>query len=84
MIEQAIGSSIRKESHIMSIRPSSVEQVVSPAQVWARLSTDLQLHVVRLLAELAAHFVLSQAEHVRQTRKESADGLISLAEQDPA
>lgn len=68
----------------MSVHPSSAEQVVPPAQVWTRLSTDLQLHVVHLLAELAAHFVLAQAEYVRPTRKESGDACSSRTGQDPA
>ena len=59
-------------------------QVISPTQVWAHLSTDLQLHVVHLFAQLAAHFVLAQAEPVHQTRKETTDGLSSVTEQDPA
>jgi hypothetical protein len=83
MIEQAIGFSIRKEGRIMSVHLSSAEQVVLPAQVWTRLSTDLQLHVVHLLAELAAHWVLAQAESVPPTRKESGDACSSLTQQDP-
>ncbi len=59
-------------------------QMTTPTQVWVHLSTDLQLQVVHLLAQLAAHFVLTQAEPVQQVRKESTDGLSSVTEQDPA
>ena len=57
-------------------------QMVSPTQVWTHLSPDLQLRIVHLLAQLAAHFVLAQAEPVHQTRKETTDGLSSSTEQD--
>ncbi len=48
-------------------------QIVSPAGVWVHLSTDLQVQAVRLLAQLAAHLVLAQAEPIQQERKEACD-----------
>ena len=68
----------------MAMDSPTPNQMVSPTQVWAHLSTDLQLQIVQLLAQLAAHFVLAQAEPVQQTRKETTDGLSSITEQDPA
>ena len=68
----------------MAIYGSRTDQVISPAQVWTHLSTDLQVHVVRLLAQLAAHLVLAEGEHAQQARKETRDALTSLAKQDPA
>jgi len=67
----------------MAMDSPTPKQMVSPTQVWAHLSTDLQLHVVYLFAQLATHFVLAQAEPVQQARKEPTDGLSSIAEQDP-
>ena len=61
----------------------TAEQMVSPAQVWSHLSSDLQVHVVRLLAQLAAHLVLAEEEHAQHVRKENRDALSSIAEQDP-
>ena len=68
----------------MAMDASTADQMVSPAQVWTHLSTDLQVHVVRLLAELAAHLVLAEGEHTQQVRKETRDALSPIAEQDPA
>ena len=68
----------------MTMDSPTPNQMVSPTQVWAHLSTDLQVHIVQLFAQLAAHFVLAQAEPVHQTRKETTDGLSSTTEQDSA
>ena len=84
MIEEATRLSILKERSIMAMDSSNVDQMVSPAQVWTHLSTDLQAHVVRLLAQLAAHLVLTEGQHPQIARKETRDGLSSIAEQDPA
>ena len=37
----------------------SADQRVSPTQVWAQLTPDLQVHIIRLVAQLAAHLVLA-------------------------
>jgi hypothetical protein len=75
---------ILKEELIMAMDSPVSNQVISPTQVWAHLSTDLQLHVVHLFAQLAAHFVLAQTEPAQQVaRKETTDGLSSITEQDP-
>ena len=85
MIELATRLSILKEAVIMAIRDfPPAEQMVSPAQVWTHLSSDLQVHVVRLLAQLAAHLVLAEGERTPPGRKETGDGLSSLTQQDPA
>jgi hypothetical protein len=84
MIELATRLSILKEGSIMAMDSSTADQMVSPAQVWTHLSTDLQVHVVRLLAQLAAHLVLTEGQHPQPARKETRDGLLSIAEQDPA
>jgi hypothetical protein len=45
------------------VTPSSpTDSLVSPAQVWARLATDLQLRAIRLMAQLALNLVATQAE----------------------
>ena len=72
----------------MAMHSSTTDQVISPAQVWPRLSTDLQVHVIRLLAQLAAHLVLteteSEEEHAHHPRKETPDALSAVTQQDPA
>ena len=83
MIKLATRLTILKEAAIMAMDSSTADQLVSPAQVWTHLSTDLQVHVVRLLAQLAAHLVLAEEEHAHHARKENRDALSSIAEQDP-
>ena len=69
----------------MAMHSSTTDPMVSPAQVWRHLSTDLQVHVIRLLAQLAAHLVLTETEeeHAHYTRKETRDALSSVTQQDP-
>ena len=69
----------------MAMHSSTTDPLVSPAQVWRHLSTDLQVHVIRLLAQLAAHLVLTETEeeHAHPTRKETGDALSSITQQDP-
>ena len=74
MIELATCLSILKKGAIMAIHSSTADHMVTPAQVWTYLSTDLQVHVIRLLAQLAAH----------HARKETRDALSSITQQDPA
>lgn len=68
----------------MATNSSRAPQLVSPTGVWAHLPTDLQIQVVRLLAELAAHLVLAQAEPIHQQRKETCDAFLSIHQQNPA
>ena len=72
----------------MAMHSSTTDQVISPAQVWPRLSTDLQVHVIRLLAQLAVHLVLTETataeEHAHHPRKETRDALSAVTQQDPA
>ena len=72
----------------MAMHSSTADQLVSPTQVWRHLSTDLQVHVIRLLAQLAAHVVLSESEteeeHAHHPRKETRDALSAVTQQDPA
>ena len=72
----------------MAMHYPTPDQVISPAQVWPRLSTDLQVHVIRLLAQLAAHLVLTETgtaeEHAHHPRKETRDALSAVTQQDPA
>jgi hypothetical protein len=85
MIERATCLSILKEETIMAMHSSTTDHMVSPAQVWRHLSTDLQVHVIRLLAQLAAHLVLSatEEEHAQLARKEIPDALSAVTQQDP-
>lgn len=86
MIELAACLSILKEETIMAMHSSTTDHLVSPAQVWRHLSTDLQVHVIRLLAQLAAHLVLSETEeeHAQLVRKETRDALPTVTKPDPA
>jgi hypothetical protein len=83
MIEGILCICILKEEFIMAMGSPIPNQMTTPIQVWTHLSTDLQVQVVHLLAQLAAHFVLAQAEPVQQARKETIDGPSSITEQDP-
>ena len=85
MIELTTCLSILKEDPIMAMHSSTTDHMVSPAQVWRQLSTDLQVHVIRLLAQLAVHLVLSatEEEHVQLARKETRDALSAVTQQDP-
>jgi hypothetical protein len=86
MIERATCLSILKEEPIMAMDSSPTDHLVCPTQVWRQLSTDLQVHVIRLLAQLAAHLVLTEAEEERAqlARKETRDALSAVTQQDPA
>jgi len=88
MIELATCLSILKEETIMAMHSSPTDHLVSPAQVWRHLSTDLQVHVIRLLAQLAAHLVLSETEteeeRAQLVRKETRDAPPTVTQQDPA
>jgi hypothetical protein len=68
----------------MVTNSSRASQMVSPASVWAHLSSDLQVQVVQHLAQLAAHLVLAQAEPAQQERKEACDGVFDIQRQNPA
>ena len=84
MIELRTYVCLFEEGFIMVSDFPSADQRVSPAQVWAQLSPDLQVHIIRLVAQLAAHLVLAEEEHPQHPRKETRDALSSIAEQDPA
>ena len=84
MIERTMSVCVLKEGFIMATDFPSADQRVSPAQVWAQLSPDLQVHIIRLVAQLAAHLVLAEEEHAQHVRKETSDALSSITEQDPA
>ncbi len=86
MIELATCLSILKKGALMAIHSSTADHMVAPAQVWTYLSTDLQVHVIRLLAHLAAHLVLTETEeeHAHHARKETHDAPSFITQQDPA
>ena len=58
----------------MDAHPLPIDQLVSPAQVWAHLTTDLQVRAIRLMAQLALNLVavpderlLEESDHVSLT-----------------
>lgn len=59
---------------------SPVDQPVTPAQVWASLSTDLQSHAIRLLAQLACTYAATQTE---PPSPEVSQVIAPLSNQDP-
>jgi len=83
MIERTMSVCVLEEGFIMATDFLSAAQRVSPTQVWAQLTPDLQVHIIRLVAQLAAHLVLAEEEHAHHARKENRDALSSIAEQDP-
>jgi hypothetical protein len=74
MIELTTYVCILEEGFIMATDFPSADQRVSP---------DLQVHIVRFVAQLAAHLVLAEEEQAHHARKETCDALSSIAEQDP-
>jgi len=56
----------------MSIQSSSTSCSTSPAQVWARLATELQERAIRLMAQLAFNLVAAQPEWPDVKNKESS------------
>jgi hypothetical protein len=60
--------------------PSPVAPSVAPAQVWVTLSTDLQSHAIRLLAQLACTYAATQIE---PPSPEVPHVLAPVANQDP-
>jgi hypothetical protein len=83
MIEPAICFISFKEGSIMGPGSSPVDQVVLPAQVWARLSTHLQQQVVHLVARLATQLILAEEEHLSPAQKEAQDVIPSTTLQGP-
>jgi hypothetical protein len=59
---------------------SPVHPSVTPAQVWATLSTDLQFHAIRLLAQMACTYAATQPE---PPGPEVPHVLAPVANQDP-
>jgi hypothetical protein len=59
---------------------SAINPSVAPTQVWASLSTDLQSHALRLLAQLACTCAAMRAEPPSQ---EVAHVNPAVANQDP-
>lgn len=51
----------------MSYQSSSADRHVSPTQVWTRLSTDYQMRIIRLMAQLAFKFVADQSSLVKES-----------------
>jgi hypothetical protein len=84
MIELATYVCVLEEGFIMDMDFPSANQHVSPAQIWAHLSPDLQRHLIQLFAQLATHVVLAQGTPGEEARKERADDYLSSSEQDPA
>lgn len=59
---------------------SPVDPSVRPTQVWSSLSTDLQSHAIRLLAQLACTYAAAQTESPSQ---EVSHVIPTLSKQDP-
>jgi hypothetical protein len=68
----------------MSVQSSPAKGPVSPAQVWARLETELQKQAMRLMAQLAFNLVATQAGWLVAEDKESNHVIPPYHPQDPA
>ena len=66
----------------MVVQSSPVEGLVAPAQVWARLATDLQTRAIRLMAQLAFNCMAAQPDW--RSLKESDHVIPSHPSQNPA
>ena len=65
----------------MSTQLSPAGYPVSPAQVWARLATDLQERAIRLMAQLAFNLVFTRSDwHGKEPNRDDT----SQQTQDPA
>jgi hypothetical protein len=84
MIEPARRFPIFKERFIMDSGFTSADQVVLPAQVWARLPTPLQQQIVHLVARLATQLILAEEESLSLTQKEAQDVIPSITFQSPS
>jgi hypothetical protein len=84
MIERATYVSVFQEGCIMDMDFPAADQRISPAQIWAHLSPDLQRQIIHLFAQLATHVVLAQRAPAEQARKERTDDCLSSSQQDPA
>ena len=62
-------------------RTSLTAQLVSPAQVWADLTTECQARVIQFLARLASHLVTQESV---PTPRRSADDDPLVCLEDPA
>ncbi len=65
----------------MDAHPLPTDQPVSPAQVWARLTTDVQTRAIRLMAQLALNLVAAPDE---RPPKESEHAPLTRRSQTPA
>jgi hypothetical protein len=65
----------------MDAHPLPTEQLVSPAQVWTCLTTDLQARAIRLMAQLALNLVAVPDE---RPPKESEHAALTHRSQTPA
>ena len=65
----------------MLVQSAPWDSPVSPAQVWARLATDLQERAILLMAQLAFNLVAAQSEG---PGKESGHALSTRRPQNPA
>ena len=65
----------------MPLHSLPVDRLVAPAQVWARLTADLQQRAIYLMAQLAWHAVAAQADGPLQ---EAPDDRPSPQPPDPA
>ena len=68
----------------MSTQSSPTNCPVSPAQVWARMATELQERAIRLMAQLAYNLVTAQAGWPNAKDKESKHVIQSYRPQDSA
>jgi hypothetical protein len=55
----------------MSVQSSPAKGLVPPAQVWARLATELQKRAIRLMAQLAFNLAATQSGWLVAEDKES-------------
>ena len=72
-----------KERSGVSTQPSSIDQQVSPAQVWSRLSADLQARAIGLLAHLALKLVAASI-HPEGSGKEVSHAHAPQCPQNPS
>jgi hypothetical protein len=51
----------------VSYQSSSANHYVSPTQVWARLTVECQMRIIRLMAQLAFKLVADQSPFIKES-----------------
>ena len=77
------GLQVVKERLAMTIQPVLADRQVAPGQVWAKLSVEIQIHAIGLLAQFILNVVVSRTGG-KESTQEVSDACSSEHAQNPA